>query len=100
MREHTENAPLTIRIEGSTVPGRDGKHDVCFKRVFASNLSQTNIESLTTVELIELQREIERYIVSLLSGAKIEERIDAQHQFGYESHPEWDACRRNASERT
>ena|ERR1035438_4161684 len=101
MREHTENAPLTFKLEGSTVPGRnnEGKHSLHFTRTFDNKSSQTNIESLTTVELIELQRELERYIVSLLSCAKTEERISAQPTITIEFHPEWDACRRNASER-
>ena len=130
MREHAENAPLTFKLEGSTVPGHEGKHSLHFTREFDSKCSQTNIESLTTEELIELHHEIERYIELVVSLStdwddsqwewrgyavwppfvrvpKIEERINAQHQFEYEgpsraqreAHPEWDACRRNAGER-
>lgn len=86
MREHAENAPLTFKIEGSTVPGHEGKHSVSFTRTFDSKSSQSNIESLTTEELVELHRAIELYVRSLIPPAT-------------ESHPEWDACRRNASER-
>ena len=113
MREHAENAPLTIKIEGSTVPGHEGKHGVFFTRTFDSVLtkcSQTNIESLTTAELIELHHKIERYIELVVSLSP--DWDDSQWEWrGFaawppfvkvepiESHPEWDACRRNATER-
>jgi hypothetical protein len=89
MREHTENAPLTFKLEGSTVPGRnnEGKHSLHFTRTFDNKSSQTNIESLTTLELIKLYRVIWRY-------------VSLDIEIHSPSHPEWDACRRNASERT
>jgi hypothetical protein len=88
MREHAENAPLTFKLEGSTVPGHEGKHSLHFTREFDSKCSQTNIESLTTEELILLHRTIELYVRSLTPPT-----------ITIEFHPEWDACRRNASER-
>ena len=108
MREHAENAPLTFKLEGSTVPGHEGKHSLHFTRTFDSKCSQTNIESLTTEELMLLHKVIESYVclnIEIHWGTESHPEWNESRGWEWqgfavnESHPEWDACRRNASER-